>query len=86
MLYHSSSKVLYRIKAYRTGYLNISLVFQEIEFPSLPRSLGLKVHTVPNQFGFHILGFFFLEVKVSKAKNSCWIFLNSIAFKHMEIA
>ena len=59
MLYHRCSKALYRIKAYRTGYLNISLVFQEIEFPSLPRSRSLKVQTVPNQFDFHILEFFF---------------------------
>ena len=58
VLYHRSSKALYRIKAYRTGYLNISLVFQEIEFPSLPRSRSFKVQTVPNQFDFHILEFF----------------------------
>ena len=43
VLYHRSSKALYRIKAYITGYLNISLVFQEIEFPSLPRSRSFKV-------------------------------------------
>ena len=59
MLHHRSSKALYRIKAYRTGYLNVSLVFQEIEFSSLPRSRSLKVQTVPNQFDFHILEFFF---------------------------
>ena len=67
VLYHRSSKALYRIKAYRTGYLNISLLFQEIEFPSLPRSGSLRVHTVPNQFDFHILEFFF-EVKIPKGK------------------
>ena len=80
MLNHRSSKALYRIKAYRTGYLNISLVFQEAEFPSLPRRGSLRVHTVPNQFDFHILEFFF-EVKIPTRVGFSLIRLRSNTWK-----
>ena len=51
-------KTLHQIKAYRTGYSNISLPFQENKFPSFPHTRNLKVQIVVQEFQLNTIFIF----------------------------
>ena len=65
-------KTLHQIKAYRTGYSNISLLFQENKFPGFPLNRDLKVQIVVQEFQLNAIFIFwkfdfFLQVRIPKA-------------------